>query len=203
MNQGPTGFYLVGEPSKDVRISNGLSIFSSSAAVLSQVAVGDIVSLSGKVAEFRSASRPNDLFVTEIDVPANITVLSSNNTVKPVVLGQDRSPPTENLTPLDDGPDGFLSVPNNVTLVERVNGTLQPDKFGLDFWESLEGQLVLVRKPIALGFPNSFGEFWVHGDWKVTGKNSRGGLTLTFGALLPTSTPQPVLHRANRSGRDS
>jgi hypothetical protein len=69
-----------------------------------------------------------------------------------------------------------------------VNATLQPDKYGLDFWESLEGQLVTVPSPVALGFNNNFGDFWTHGSWPVTGKNKRGGLTLTFG------TSQCTLH---------
>ncbi|RDB17941.1 hypothetical protein Hypma_000907 [Hypsizygus marmoreus] len=187
------GFYLAGERVKDLRVSNGLSVFTTSATVLNQIVVGDIISLSGKVAEFRSSTAPNDLFLTEITSPGNITVLSSNNTITPVVLGKDRKPPTQHLTPLDAGPDGFLSVPNNVTRIESLNPTLQPDKYGLDFWESLEGQLVLVRKPVALGFPNRFGEFWAHGDWKVTGKNSRGGLTLTFGpGDIPDSNPEAI-----------
>lgn len=150
--------------------------------MLSQVSVSDIISLSGRVSEFRAtAAVPNDLFLTELVSPTNITVLSSNNTVTPVVLGKDRNPPTQKLSGLDTGPDGFLSVPNNVTRLESVNSTLQPDQYGLDFWESLEGQLVVVPKPISLGFPNRFGDFWVHGDWPATGKNSRGGLTITFG----------------------
>ncbi|GLB38484.1 putative endonuclease/Exonuclease/phosphatase family protein [Lyophyllum shimeji] len=192
--KGPRGFWITGQAVQDVRVSNGLSVFSTSATILSQISPGDVVALSGRIAEFRSSTAPNDLFVTEIESPTNITVLSSNNTVHPVVLGVDRHPPTQLLTPLDAGPDGFLSVPNNVSRVEAVNATLQPDKYGLDFWESLEGELVQVRGPIALGFPNKFGEFWVHGDWKVTGKNSRGGLTLTFGpGGIPDSNPEAII----------
>jgi hypothetical protein len=48
-------------------------------------------------------------------------------------------------------------VPNNSSEVESVNATLQPDKFGIDFFESLEGQLVTVPNPVALDFENSFG----------------------------------------------
>lgn len=145
------------------------------------VDVGDFVSLGGRVSEFRSNSNRNNLFISEIDSPTDITVISSNNEIKPVVLGVDRSPPTQQLTNLDSGPDGYLSIPNNVTLVEVVNAPLQPDLYGLDFWESLEGQLVAIPSPVAIGFPNSFGEFWVHGAWNVTGKNSRGGLSITIG----------------------
>lgn len=183
MLQGPNGFWLVGEPVEDVRVSNGLNVFTTSRTVQNQVAVGDLISLSGVVAEFRSSSSSdaNNLFVTELDSPTNIQVLSSNNNVNPVILGVDRSPPTELLSPLDVGPDGFLSVPNNQSRIDSVNATLQPDKYGIDFWSSLEGQLVTVRKPTATDFANNFGEFWVYGDWTVTGKNSRGGLTMMFG----------------------
>lgn len=64
-----------------------------------------------------------------------------------------------------------------------VNETLQPSKFGLDFWESLVGELVTIPKPTSTAFQNKFGDLWVYGDWPVTGKNSRGGLTLTFGKI--------------------
>ncbi|KAG5642669.1 hypothetical protein DXG03_002353 [Asterophora parasitica] len=181
--KGPNGFWIAGDKVADTRISTGVYVFSST--VLDQVAVGDKISLSARVTEYRSKTAPNDLFLTELELPGNITVLSQNNAVKPVVLGKDRSPPTESLTPLDAGPDGFLSVPNNQTQLEAVNPTLQPEYYGLDFWESLEGQLVQIKKPVALGFGNNFGDFWVRGDWKVTGQNSRGGLTLAFGMLSP------------------
>ena len=133
--------------------------------------------------EFRSSTAPGDLVGTELGSPSNIVVLSQNNTVTPVVLGRDRSPPTQLFSALDVGPDGFLSVPNNVSLIDSVNATLQPDLYGMDFWSSLEGQLVTIPNPIGTAFPNSFGEIWVHGNWGTTGKNSRGGLTMTFGRL--------------------
>ncbi|KAG6866287.1 hypothetical protein C0991_006383 [Blastosporella zonata] len=189
-----SGFWIIGEPSEDVRVSNGLNIFTSSATNLAKVKVGDLVSLGGKVSEYRSTTYPNYLYVTEIASPTNITVLSSNNTVTPVVLGVDRSPPTQQLTGLDSGPDGYLSVPNNVTLLEVVNPTLQPDLYGLDFWESLEGQLVTIPNPTTIGFANTYGEFWVYGDWNVTGKNSRGGLSITIGPDgKPDANPEAVM----------
>ena len=110
-------------------------------------------------------------------------MLSSGNTVTPLVLGVDRSPPTQALSALDVGSDGWLSVPGNQSLVSVVNATLQPDTYGMDFWASLEGQLVTVKSPIAIGFPDSYGEFWVRGDWNATGVNSRGGLSITFGTV--------------------
>ena len=167
-----------------MRVSSGLNVFTTSEAVLASVAVGDQISLSGKVADFRSSSDPTFIFATELESPTDITILSTNHTVAPLVLGRDRNPPTQALSGLDTGEDGWLSVPNNRSQVDTKNETLQPTKFGMDFWASLEGQLVTVRKPIAIDFENSFGEFWVHGDWPVTGKNSRGGLSITFGKSL-------------------
>lgn len=162
-------------------------MFSSSSAVLNSVTTGDEISLSGKVSEFRGSSATDQAFLlsTELDSPSNIDVLSTRNKVTPLVLGPTgsgaRSPPTQQLSALDKGPDGWLSVPNNVSRVDQVNATVVPTQFGIDFWSSIEGVLVTVQQPVALGFPDNFGEFWVHGDWPVTGKNSRGGLTLTVG----------------------
>ncbi|KAK1231165.1 hypothetical protein PQX77_005691 [Marasmius sp. AFHP31] len=187
------GFYMTGDPVEDPRVSNGLFVFSTPAA--SRVEIGDLVSMDGTVTEFRSSSAPNDLFTTEIaPTLSTVSVISSNHVVTPVVLGKDRFPPTVSLSALDVGPDGVLSAPNNVSLIEVVNATLQPEKYGLDFWESLEGQLVSVTNPVVLGFPNRFGEFWVHGDWPVTGKNERGGLTMTFGPDgIPDLNPEAII----------
>ncbi|KAI0689067.1 DNase I-like protein [Cytidiella melzeri] len=195
-----TGFYIQGTPSKDISVSHGLFVFSESSAVLNSVAPGDEISLSGKVTEFRGSSATDQAFLlsTELDSPSNIVVLSTGNKVAPLVLGPTgpgaRSPPTQQLSALDNGPDGWLSVPNNVSRVDQVNATAEPAHFGIDFWSSLEGVLVTVKNPVGLDFQNSFGEFWVHGDWPVTGKNSRGGLTLTVGPNgVPDGNPETVI----------
>ncbi|TRM63932.1 DNase I-like protein [Schizophyllum amplum] len=199
-----SGFYLMGEPVDDVRVSTGLYVYSSSSTVLDAVAVGDEISLSGTVSEYRSSSSPDYLFLTELASPSAISVLSSNNTVTPIILGVDRSPPTQKLSGLDIGEDGWLSVPNNVTRIEEVNATLVPDAYGLDFWESLEGQLVMIPSPVALNFENSYGEFWVYGDWPVTGKNARGGLSLTFGPDgVPDANPETVMIGSPLDGTDN
>ena len=136
--------------------------------------------------QYRSASQPNDLHLTELVSPTNITVLSSGNPIVPVVLGRDRSPPTQHFSSLDSGRDGFLSVPANQSLQDLPDRRLQPDRYGLDFWESLEGQVVTIPSPISLGFENFFGDFWVRGSWGATGVNRRGGLTITFGKSIPS-----------------
>lgn len=144
-----------------------------------------MVSVSGVVTEFASTSDPeeSDIKGTEIDDPT-VVVQSSGHTVAPIVIGTgNRIPPTQALSALDVGPQGWLSVPNNVSQVDKVNPTLVPADYGMDFWSSLEGQLVTVTSPVSVAFPDSFAEFWVVGDWPVTGLNSRGGLSITLGAL--------------------
>ncbi|GJE96590.1 DNase I-like protein [Phanerochaete sordida] len=173
------GLWIVGEPSDDPRVSNGLRVYGVNLG--RSVNPGDLISVSGRVAEYRAAYRPNDLLLTEIERPTRIHVHSSGHTVKPVVLGKDRVPPIAPLSAFDTGADGWLSVPNNVTLLEAHNRTLEPEKYGLDFWESLEGQLVTIESPTAVNFPDMFGSFWAHGGWPVLGKNGRGGVSLMFG----------------------
>ncbi|GBE87792.1 hypothetical protein SCP_1200160 [Sparassis crispa] len=187
------GVWILSEASDDVRVSNGLRVYGWSISKL--VNIGDMISLSGKVSEYRANASPNDLFLTELASPQDVTVISRDNVAIPIVIGKDRIPPTGSLTALDKGADGWLSVPNNVTLLEPVNATLQPDLYGLDFWESLEGQLVAVQSPVAASFPDRFGSIWVYGDWPVTGKNTRGGLTITFSETtgIPHAHPETIL----------
>lgn len=194
MIQGTSGFWIQGPAVRSNSVSHGLNVFTSSKTILASVAVGDSISLSGVVSEFRSSGSPDNLFATELQSPTNIVVLSSNQVVTPVLLGTDRSPPTRKLSALDPGNDGWLAVPNNQSRIDTVNATLVPDQFGMDFWASLEGQLVTVPSPVALDFANSFGEFWVHGDWPVTGKNSRGGLTISFGKTADLKTHSRLTH---------
>ncbi|RPD61111.1 DNase I-like protein [Lentinus tigrinus ALCF2SS1-7] len=185
------GVWIQGDRSDDPRASSGLRLYGGAATRFTNV--GDLVSVSGRVAEYRSSA--NDLLLTEIDYITSIVSKSSGHTVQPLVLGVDRIPPNNQLSSLDVGRDGWLSIPNNITLLENINATLSPDEFGLDFWESLEGQLVTVKSPTAANFPDRFGSVWVYGDWPATGKNARGGLTIhTDGPdELPPAHPEAIL----------
>ncbi|KAI0368721.1 DNase I-like protein [Pilatotrama ljubarskyi] len=183
------GAWIQGERSDDLRSSTGLRLYGTKAKAAS---IGELVSVIGRVAEYRSTT--NDLFLTELDYVSSVITLSKDHTIEPLVLGVDRTPPTDQLSSLDKGPDGWLSLPSNVTLLESVNATLRPDKFGLDFWESLEGQLVTVPSPIAVNFPDRFGSIWVYGDWPVSGQNKRGGLTIHSEAdEMPPAHPEAIL----------
>ncbi|KAH8916802.1 DNase I-like protein [Atractiella rhizophila] len=152
---------------------------SSAAGFWIKVAVGDLLTgLSGKVQMYRSSA--DYTYQTELSSPSNFTVVQSGITIPPVVIGAaGLHPPTQEYTSLDLKAGGILAVPNNQSQITAVNPPLQPSKYGLDFWESLKGKLVTITNPIVVGYPNSYGEFWVRGDYPATGINERGGLTIT------------------------
>ncbi|ORY18601.1 Endonuclease/exonuclease/phosphatase [Clohesyomyces aquaticus] len=172
--KGPDGLWIRSPaPDRDARTSESLYVFGR--AFAANLSVGDAIIVSGKVAEFRS--NKDYLFLTELTAPVLYSKVSSGNSVTPLVIGKDTlEPPTEQVSALDGG--DVFAVPNNVSLVSVVNPELEPRKYGLDFWESLVGELVSVRRPRAVAKPNNFGDTWVVGDWRVTGRNGRGGLTL-------------------------
>jgi predicted extracellular nuclease len=179
--KGPDGLWLRDPfPSPDRRTSDSIYVFGR--AFASNLSVGDGIVLGGRVSEYRS--NRDYLYLTQIDRPILSLRVSSGNAVKPLVIGKDTlAPPTEAYSSLDNG--DVLGVPNNASLISTSNPTLEPSKYGLDFWESLSGELVTVQKPVALTKPNQYGDTWVRGNWKVTGKNERGGLTMTPGDANP------------------
>ncbi|KAK3492778.1 Endonuclease/exonuclease/phosphatase [Neurospora hispaniola] len=172
-------------PDDDEATSDSIYVFSST--IGRTVDVGDIINLgSAKVSEYRSSN--TYMYLTELTNPSDITVVSSNNAVTPLIIGKDTlSPPTEQFTSLDEG--DIYSVPNAQHNISAVNPVLKPAEYGLDFWESLTGELVTVKAPTALKIPSSYRDTWVIGDWKVTGKNDAGSLTMS----AKDSNPETIL----------
>lgn len=126
--------------------------------------------------EFRSGSA--DLFITELSSPTNLRKVSTGNVVTPVLVGTGgRVPPTKQYSSLDNG--DVFGYPNNQSQISVANPALVHTRYGLDFWEALSGELVTIKKVVAIAKPNSFRDTWVRGDWPVTGLNSRGGLTMS------------------------
>lgn len=156
--KGPNGFWIRStSPNRDARTSDSIYVFGRNS--IGNVTVGDIITLNGRVMEFRS--NRDYLFLTEIEQPTNITVISSGNRVEAVEIGRrGLNPPKELHTSLDDG--DIFGVPNNRSLISQVNPRLEPSRYGLDFWESLSGELVTVRRPRVVNRPNSFGDTWVN-----------------------------------------
>jgi hypothetical protein len=173
--KGPNGIWIRSTtPDDDDATSEAVYVFSNK--VGANLTVGDIISLDGKVTEYRSNA--NYIYLTEIASPTNVHVVSSGNAVTPLVIGKDTlSPPTVQYSSLDGG--DIYNLPNGVVNVSEVNPVLDPTKYGLDFWESLSGELVTVKAPRAIKTPNRYGDTWVVGDWAVTGENKHGGLTMS------------------------
>ncbi|KAH7909912.1 DNase I-like protein [Hygrophoropsis aurantiaca] len=188
------GFWISNVPTKGSPVSAALTVYTNSSTDLSKVSVGDLISLGGTVVSYRSTTDKNGLSVVELQSPTSIVVHSKSAKVTPIVLEKARTPPTGPLSALDKGPDGFLSVPNDASSVDSTNAIRQPSKYGLDFWQSLSGQLVTVPGPVAIDFNDRYGSFWVHGGWDITGKNSRGGLSMVLGSdKFPTPHPETVV----------
>lgn len=174
--KGPDGFWLR-STTPDANSSTSESIYVYSSTAGSSLAVGDIITLDGKVSEYRSSTAYVPL--TEITSPSNIVVSSSGNAVDAVIIGEDAglSPPTEQFSSLDNG--DVFGLPNSASLISGQNPVLQPSSYGMDFWESLSGELITLAMPRAISRPNSYGDTWVIGQWNGTGENQRGGLTMT------------------------
>lgn len=174
--RGPSGLWIRSTtPDKDRATSEAIYVFGNTNATAT-LAVGDTISLDGKVTEYRSS--PSYIYLTQITSPKNVQVLSSGNKVKALVVGKDTlSPPTMQYSVLDGG--DIYKLPNAVANISEVNPVLNPKKYGLDFWESLSGELVTVKRPTVIKSPNKYGDTWVFGDWPVTGGNKHGGLTMS------------------------
>ncbi|KAF1850692.1 endonuclease/exonuclease/phosphatase family protein-like protein [Cucurbitaria berberidis CBS 394.84] len=173
--KGPDGLWLRSiYPDRDERTSESLYVFGR--AFGANLTVGDSIVVRGQVAEYRN--NKDYLYLTQLSRPVLEKKVSSGTKVQPLVIGKDtRDPPTEQYSSLDGG--DVFAVPNNVSLISVANPELQPKTYGLDFWESLSGELVTVQKPTALTKANRFGDTWVAGNWKVSGRNDRDGLTIT------------------------
>ncbi|KAK5636346.1 hypothetical protein RRF57_012058 [Xylaria bambusicola] len=143
--KGQSGVWLRSlEATKDERVSDGIYVYGSALVKNASIATGDVIVIDGTVSEYRSSAAY--LPLTEISYPTVRAILERNRTFAPIVLGKQRSPPTQQLSGLDSG--NAFAVPNNKSLVSVVNPVLEPSKYGLDFWESLVGEYVTIKTPV-------------------------------------------------------
>jgi hypothetical protein len=170
------GFYLQSlEPDENEATAEGLFVASSRAAAIK---VGDRVSVVGSVQE-RAA--PGGLSVTRLESPS-VKVLGVAPLPRPVRLGR-----------------GGRALPAGIIDDDQL-ATFQPGTDGIDFFESLEGMLVEVVDPVAVGATNRFGEMAVvvNGGMDAGPRTSRGGVRVTANDFNPERvivddvlTPQP------------
>ena len=167
-------FYMTDPtPDADAATSDGILVFRNAAP---GVAVGDLVRVHGRVAEFRPGGASTDnLTTTELvnpsdATPLSIQVVSHDNTLPVTLVGTGgRVPPNQVID--NDSVGGS---------VENAGGTFDPAQDGIDFWESLEGQYLRINDAIAVGPTNGFGEIPIVGDGRANAgvRTPRGGILI-------------------------
>ncbi len=155
-------------PDADDATSEGIFVFTSSAPAVS---VGDSVSVSARVQEFRPGGVSNgNLTTTELASPT-VSVLSTGNTLPaPTVVGTGGRVPPDTVIE-DDASSGNV----------ETSGVFDPAQDGLDFYESLEGMRVQLNDAVAVGpTDTAFGETPVIGDdgANASVRTYRGGILL-------------------------
>jgi len=162
------GFWIQdGAPDANDATSEGIFVFTGSTP---SVAVGDAVTVSGKAQEFRpGGASSSNLTTTEITSPTVAVDSHDNALPAAIVIGTDRTPPTNVIE--DDAVSGDV----------ETSGTFDPESDGLDFWESLEGMRVDLGSVVVVGPSNTFGEISVLANDGIgaTGRSARGGVILS------------------------
>jgi predicted extracellular nuclease len=153
-------------PDTDPATSDALFVFTSAAPT---VAVGDAVTVDGRVSEFRpGGAASTNLTTTEITGP-RVTVASSGNPLPAatVVGTGGRVPPGE---VIEDDASGSV----------ETSGTFDPATDGIDFYESLEAMRVQLNDAVAVGPTSGFGEIPVVGDNGANAgvRTARGGVVV-------------------------
>ncbi|MER5961691.1 endonuclease/exonuclease/phosphatase family protein [Streptomyces sp. NPDC002057] len=158
---GSRGFWIQ-DPEGDANpaTSEGLFVFTSSVPT---VAVGDAVSLSGTVTEYVPGGLTSgNQSLTQLSKPV-VTVVSQGNPVPAPVTISSWSVPSRYAPEGDPAAEG------------SINGlTLNPRKYALDYYESLEGTNVRIGSSRVVGATDPYSELWVTvKPWE--NRNRRGG----------------------------
>jgi uncharacterized protein len=159
------GFWMQ-DPDGDRNDATSDAIFVSTAGLELDVAAGDAVSVTGKIAE--AAGSEAYLTTTQI-VEAKVDVVSRGNELPaPVLVGvKGRRVPTR------IAPFGFEKY--------------RPREAAIDFWESLEGMRVEIRDPVVVGATSQYGDMVVLADKGAGAKerSTRGGVVFRENAANP------------------
>lgn len=162
---GASRFYIQDqEPDKDARTSDGVMVYLPQHGVK----VGDLVRVEGRVEEFYGSGYPEkaktDLTITQIK-GNKVTVTGKADIPAPIVLGTD------------------VQLPRGVVDNDGMT-QFDPEEDALDFWESLEGMVVAIDNPKALG-PQ------LHKEVYVVPGNYDGDLNKVGGLLLGANDANP------------
>ncbi|MFF5493194.1 endonuclease/exonuclease/phosphatase family protein [Streptomyces aquilus] len=143
------GFWIQ-DPNADDNPATSEGVFVFTSSTPKGVAVGDLVTVSGTVSEYvPGGTSSGNQSITEITKPTT-TVVSSGNAVPAAVVVDAKS------VPAAYAPAGDPAANNS------VNGlTLEPSKYALDYYESLEGENVQVADTRVVGASDPYTELWV------------------------------------------
>ncbi|WP_445526090.1 lamin tail domain-containing protein [Streptomyces cyslabdanicus] len=143
----------------DPRTSEGIFVYTSSTPT---VKVGDSVSVAGVVSEYYPGGYDGGIqSITEIIKPM-VTVLSSGNPLPAPVVIDKKSVPT-----------AWAPKGDSTGNIEYLD--LEPTKYALDFYESLEGMNVQISDVRVVGATDAYHEMWVTTD-PDHNKTKRGGV---------------------------
>lgn len=161
------GFYMQDEGDGDPRTSDAIYVFTKGVTGLPSLSVGDRVSVSGKVKEFQYNS--GELSFTEIEQPVVNPLSHGNPLPEPVVIGEAGRP-----IPAVRSSDNFSEY--------------DPEKYAIDYYESLEFMRVQVREPLIVGTNESYREIYMLAD---RGRASEEKLTVHQGIKLRDDEGNP------------
>ena len=146
---GTKGYWIQDpNPDSDAATSEAVFVYASAPTV----AVGDSVLVSGKVEQYYplasgdTDATTSNLSVTEIESPTAITLSTGNALPAPIVIGPDTVPNT------------YAPDLDNASI---ENGTIQPTRSALDYYESIEGMRVEVDNASVVGPSDTYGEQYV------------------------------------------
>ncbi|MDP5275921.1 chitobiase/beta-hexosaminidase C-terminal domain-containing protein [Chengkuizengella axinellae] len=174
---GTSGFYIESiEADDDIRTSEGIYVYVRNSAVK----VGDLVSVTGGVVEYREDGYDDaaDLLTTQISANS-VQVIAMDHTIPaPVELGVDREIPTSVID--NDGFDVF-----------------DPEEDGIDFYESLEGMRVVINDASVIA-PPKYDEIPVVLEGFVdANRTPNGGILITEDDLNPERIMVKVSNEPN------
>ncbi|MFF2628276.1 endonuclease/exonuclease/phosphatase family protein [Kitasatospora griseola] len=156
---GTKGFWIQ-DPNADDNPATSEAVFVYTGSANPTVKVGDSVLVTAKVSEYYPNSSGGSQSVTELTGP-KVTVLSSGNAVPaPVVLDAAAIPAAY----APDAAGGSIE-----------NLPLDPSKYALDLYESLEGMNVEVRDVPVVQATDKYHELWVDAA-PTDPRTNRGGV---------------------------
>lgn len=161
------GFYMQSViPDDDPATSEGIFAYTRG---VPRVKVGDEVLVNAVVDEMTpGVTATGVLSITQLRNPYVKVISNGNELPPPTLIGEGgRLPPKEII---DDDSHGFVGE----------GGIFDPEKDGLDFYESLEGMRVQVNNAVVVGATNQYKEIVILADMGANAsvRTPRGGIVI-------------------------